>query len=379
MYKNWLLPFLALSLLVMHACKKAESNSESSTGSKLSAAGAANKSASSLFAGKIVVQKKQVHPKPLPGNHALAASFTPINDVSEGYLTGTNLISLSHLTTYQLVNSVSDNRLTVLSSSNMSKLTAMAAESASWNAVWGYPPAVEGNNPDVLFSNAQNAITLTLSQPVRLFGFELQGATYGNVAITASFYNGGTFMGSITRTTTAQVSGTEGAKLFAASTDAQFDKVIIEIDPQILAAGFALAQLRYAQSLNVAVDIKPGTCPNAFNTKSNGVLPVAVLGTATFNVNDIDRSTIRINGVSPERTSLEDVSAPLAKRGDCDCAPRAPDGKTDLTVKMSSALVRALPVVVNAADGDRVSLTLSGLLKNGQPFEGRDCIVVKKK
>ncbi len=59
-------------------------------------------------------------------------------------------------------------------------------------------------------------------------------------------------------------------------------------------------------------DIKPGSCPNPLNVKSNGVLPVAILGTATFDVNDIDVSTLEINGVSPIKSSIEDVAAPVA-------------------------------------------------------------------
>lgn len=40
--------------------------------------------------------------------------------------------------------------------------------------------------------------------------------------------------------------------------------------------------------IDVALDIKPQSCPNPFNTKSKGVLPVAILGTADLNVNDIN-------------------------------------------------------------------------------------------
>ena len=32
------------------------------------------------------------------------------------------------------------------------------------------------------------------------------------------------------------------------------------------------------QSMEITVDIKPGSCPNPLNLKSNGVLPVAILG-----------------------------------------------------------------------------------------------------
>jgi hypothetical protein len=62
----------------------------------------------------------------------------------------------------------------------------------------------------------------------------------------------------------------------------------------------------------VALDIKPGSCPNPLNTVSRGVLPVAILGAADFDVTQIDLSTIQLEGVPPLRSSLEDVSGPFA-------------------------------------------------------------------
>jgi hypothetical protein len=40
------------------------------------------------------------------------------------------------------------------------------------------------------------------------------------------------------------------------------------------------------------IDIKPGSDPNSINTKSNGVIPVALLGSALFNVTLIDVTTL---------------------------------------------------------------------------------------
>lgn len=60
----------------------------------------------------------------------------------------------------------------------------------------------------------------------------------------------------------------------------------------------------------VAVDIKPNSCPNPFNPKSRGVLPVAIIGMPDFDVADIDFSSIRLEGVvAPLRCSIEDVAA----------------------------------------------------------------------
>jgi hypothetical protein len=44
-----------------------------------------------------------------------------------------------------------------------------------------------------------------------------------------------------------------------------------------------------------ALDIKPGSCPNSWNPGSNGVLPVALVGSEEFDVADVDVSTLAIS------------------------------------------------------------------------------------
>ncbi len=52
-------------------------------------------------------------------------------------------------------------------------------------------------------------------------------------------------------------------------------------------------------ALVIAVDIKPTSCPNPLNVKSNGVLPVAILGSDSFDAATIDATSIRLNEVLP--------------------------------------------------------------------------------
>jgi hypothetical protein len=47
--------------------------------------------------------------------------------------------------------------------------------------------------------------------------------------------------------------------------------------------------------IRVDIDIKPGSCPNSWNRESNGVLPVAILGTEDFDVTDIDVASLTIH------------------------------------------------------------------------------------
>lgn len=128
----------------------------------------------------------------------------------------------------------------------------------------------------------------------------------------------------------------------------------------------------------VSIDIKPQSCPNPLNIKSKGVLPAAILGTEDFDVTDIDLASIRLAGVAPIRSSIEDVSTPLLEKQDeCDCISEGEDGIDDLTLKFDTQeIVSALGEV---ADGDELVLTLTGELLDGTPIEGVDCIIILSK
>jgi hypothetical protein len=57
----------------------------------------------------------------------------------------------------------------------------------------------------------------------------------------------------------------------------------------------------------VTIDIKPGGDPNSTNLGSQGVIPVAVLTTDTFDASSVDPTTVDFEGASPLRSALEDV------------------------------------------------------------------------
>lgn len=52
-----------------------------------------------------------------------------------------------------------------------------------------------------------------------------------------------------------------------------------------------------SQDIQVAIDIQPGSTTNTININGNGVIPVAILGSASFDVSQIDISSLKFAGL----------------------------------------------------------------------------------
>lgn len=122
------------------------------------------------------------------------------------------------------------------------------------------------------------------------------------------------------------------------------------------------------------LDIRPQSCPNPLNRRSNGVLPVAILGTMISDVNDIDFSTVLLENVAPLRWSIEDVSTPVIGGDLCDCTTEGPDGYDDLTLKFKAQEI--VDAIGPVESGDIIVLTITGSLLDGTPFEASDCVKI---
>jgi hypothetical protein len=122
----------------------------------------------------------------------------------------------------------------------------------------------------------------------------------------------------------------------------------------------------------MSIDIRPQGCPNPITSRINGLLPVAVLGTAGFDVSDVDVSSLRLEGVSPFLTGYEDVATPYVGEL-CGCTDAGPDGFLDLTLKFHAQEI--VQLLALSQRGDR-RLRLTGTLLDGTPIEGTDCMVV---
>jgi len=139
------------------------------------------------------------------------------------------------------------------------------------------------------------------------------------------------------------------------------------------------------KEIEVPFDIKPKSCPNPLNVnEKKGVLPVAILGTADFDVTQVDLTSIKLEGISPLRSALEDVATPfvpfIGKRLATDCTDAGADGFLDLILKFDNqAIVAALGPVT---DKEVRVLKLTGNLKpefGGIPIVGEDVVIILKK
>jgi len=108
---------------------------------------------------------------------------------------------------------------------------------------------------------------------------------------------------------------------------------------------------------SVEIDIKPGSDPNAVNPTARGILPVAILGSDTFDVADVDATTLAFG---------PGEAAPLHSSGG-HAEDVNDDGYTDWV-----SHYRIEEVEVAAGDTE---LCLTGETLDGIPIEGCDAIV----
>ncbi|WP_069660269.1 hypothetical protein [Arcticibacter eurypsychrophilus] len=130
-----------------------------------------------------------------------------------------------------------------------------------------------------------------------------------------------------------------------------------------------------AKIIDVPFDFKPVQCPNKQSFDYPGTQKAAILGTSTLNVNQIDRSSLELNGLPIKTTSIRDVAAPYSGTvTNCStCSSLPADGIKDLefVIDQPKRLGSYSP-----QDGtDCFKLTLTGKLLpqyGSTPIEGVD-------
>lgn len=113
-------------------------------------------------------------------------------------------------------------------------------------------------------------------------------------------------------------------------------------------------------AIDITIDIKPGSDPNCFNINGAGVVPVAILGSATFTATQVDTSTldfagleVRVRGNGTPQCGISDTNR---------------DGFSDLVCQFQDNSSAWSPGTTTAE--------LTGQLLNGLAFEGSDAICV---
>jgi hypothetical protein len=116
----------------------------------------------------------------------------------------------------------------------------------------------------------------------------------------------------------------------------------------------------------VVIDIKPGGYPNSFNINGSGVIPVAILGSAEFDVYNIDPTTVSLAGLAVAVRGKDKLL--VAYEDIIGLNDGTPDGYIDLVIKFEDDTSMWVP-------GDDVA-DLIGNLYDGTPIYGWDYIKI---
>jgi hypothetical protein len=112
---------------------------------------------------------------------------------------------------------------------------------------------------------------------------------------------------------------------------------------------------RETSALAVTIDVKPDSVPNSINPQSQGVIPVAILTTDTFDATTMDSTTVRFGATGTEAAPVQSAVADVDGDGDTDLILHFKTQDTDIRCGDTSA-------------------SLTGETFDGQAIEGSDAI-----
>lgn len=131
------------------------------------------------------------------------------------------------------------------------------------------------------------------------------------------------------------------------------------------AAGVWLVKEAPNQTLNVSIDIKPGSDPNSINLCSNGAVPVAIFGSSTLDVTNVNTENLRFAEAAVKVVGKKD--------------PNQLCGYQDINGDLISDLVcHFVTTDIAGIDGESTTATVNGELFDGTPIEGTDSVNIVK-
>ncbi|MBI4908532.1 MAG: LamG domain-containing protein [Acidobacteria bacterium] len=231
------------------------------------------------------------------------------------------------------------------------------------------------------FAGPENAVVVSANGAVPLNTWTHVAATYDAPSGLVSVYINGTLRNSIVAPFHAVFDNTQpmliGASDSGSNVRDYFNGLIdeVEVFNRVLTAGEIQGIVSSANAgkckLNVTIDIKPCSFPNAINLNSQGVIPVAILGSTTLDVTDIDVSTVMLEGMgvnSPGKSgklqcSIQDLTGPAFVTADSCSA----DGLPDLVCHVQTQSVQL---------ADPSMMRLTALTKGGISLSGFDSVKI---
>lgn len=131
------------------------------------------------------------------------------------------------------------------------------------------------------------------------------------------------------------------------------------------------------------LDIRPGVCPNVYDSESCTLLPMAITGSATFDATKINWCTVKVWGldctagpIDPHSFHLADVATQTISGVNCACTDQNGDGKIDLLLKVKRQKINQAFDVCQQPSGTTLQVAVTGRLCDGTYFIATDCMVL---
>jgi hypothetical protein len=117
--------------------------------------------------------------------------------------------------------------------------------------------------------------------------------------------------------------------------------------------------------VDVTIDIKPGSFPNSINLCSNGTVPVAILGSDTFSVSNVNTDTLRFAEAAVKFVGQKDPNTL--------CSYEDINGDT-----IDDLVCQYVTTDIAGIDGESSTATVDGNLLDGTPIQGTDSVNIVK-